>query len=167
MSGLLNAGSRRAIWGAAGGLFLAIITNGLIFGLGFGGGGGLVSGPYIDPGPVNRVIFQIVPFVWLGLFAAMGAAAALLRAPSGQLTPASMVVLCLLVNCALYPVYTNGFRSEDAGLAGNYATALLTVLAAALAWPRSRWASVLTVPVAIWVTLASIGLYATQTGRSF
>jgi hypothetical protein len=120
-----------------------------------------------NPGAINSIIYTIVPFVWLVLFAAMGAAIALLRGKSTLGRKAALPAIGLLVNCTLYPVYTIGFSSMDMGLAGNFLTAVLSALAVGIAWPISRLAALLLAPVAIWVCIASIGLVAVMTERSF
>lgn len=117
------------------------------------------------PGPVNSVIYAIVPFVWIGLFAAMGTALFALRA-RGMMRPARAVGV-LLANCALYPVYTLGFSSRALGLAGNGLTAVLAAFAIGMMVERAPRLAPLIVPVIVWVALASIGLVAVMTGRTF
>lgn len=120
-----------------------------------------------DPGPVNSFIYTIVPFVWVGLYAAIATAILILR-PIGRdaALPAAATTL-LLVNCLLYPVYTLGFSSMDLGLAGNILTALLAAFAAGAAARPAPAAALLMAPVIGWVSLASIGLVAVMTGRTF
>ena len=151
--------------GALGGMSIAILTNALIFGLGYGEGGQTISD--FEAGQINTIIFAIVPFVWLFLFAAMGAAFMEVRLAAGRFGLAGILIAILMANCALYPVYTLGFSSSDAGLLGNYATALLAIFIIGWTWPISRTAALLLIPIPIWVTLASIGLYLNQTGRPF
>ncbi|WP_290814478.1 tryptophan-rich sensory protein [Aquidulcibacter sp.] len=151
--------------GALGGMAIAIVTNALIFSLGYGEGGQEVTDR--EAGPINTLIFAIVPFVWLFLFAAMGAAIMKIRMATGEFGLGGVLIFVLMLNCALYPIYTLGFSSSDAGLFGNYATALLAVFIIAWVWPIEKTAALLIVPIPIWVTLASIGLYANETGRAF
>ncbi len=120
-----------------------------------------------DPGPVNSVIYAIVPFVWLGLFAAMATAILMLRALGREAALPTVAAVVLLVNCALYPVYTLGFQSMPLGLAGNVLTAILAAFAAGAAARLSSVAAALLLPVTIWVLLASIGLVAVMTGGQF
>jgi tryptophan-rich sensory protein len=119
------------------------------------------------PGPVNAVIYTIVPFVWIALFAAIGTAWFLLRAGGRAMAVPSMAAALLLANCALYPVYTLGFSSRELGLAGNGLTAVLAAFAIGTALERSPRAALLMAPVVIWVALASVGLVAVMTGRTF
>lgn len=156
---------RRAqlIWGGAIGLAVGVSVNLAILATGVGSDAPDAS----DPGPVNAVIYAIVPFVWVGLFAAMGTAIIMLRrlGTEGAL-PAGAATL-LLINCALYPVYTLGFQSMPLGLAGNVFTAVLAAFAVGAAARPSPRAAALLVPVIIWVSLASVGLVAVMTGNRF
>lgn len=119
--------------------------------------------PY--PGPINGVIYAIVPFVWIGLFAAMGTAMLRLRAQG--LPRQALAVGVLLANCALYPVYTLGFTSRELGLAGNGLTAVLAAFAIGIMVERAPRLALLLLPVIVWVSLASVGLVAVMTGRTF
>ncbi|MEI6487057.1 MAG: tryptophan-rich sensory protein [Sphingomonadales bacterium] len=156
---------RHSVWvrGAGLGLGLGVAIN-----LGILAAGAGTDAPgAADPGPINRLIQAIVPFVWLGLFAAMATAILILRALGrGAALPAAAAML-LLVNCALYPVYTLGFQSMPLGLAGNIFTAILAAFAAGAAARLSPLAAALLLPVTIWVSLAAIGLVAVMTGGQF
>jgi tryptophan-rich sensory protein len=123
--------------------------------------------PVVYPGPINSAIYTIVPFVWLVLFGAMGTSIALLSSKSTRERGGATPAIVLLANCGLYPIYTLGFSSMDLGLAGNILTAVLAAYAVGIAWPISRTAAVLMAPVAAWVLIASVGLVATMTGRTF
>lgn len=142
---------------------LALVINALIFGLGYG------DHPAGEPdgGPINRVIEAVVPFVWLGLFGSMGAAFWRLQHDQPRVPGAAWAVLVLVLNCAAYPAYTLGFQSRDLGMAGNAFTALLAAGCIGASWRRSRLAALAVTPVLVWVSLASVGLYAAATGRQF
>ena len=107
----------------------------------------------------------IVPFVWLGLFGAIGASMWLIQRDRDRVAGATLLVAALLANCALYPVYTLGFTSTGLGIAGNRVTALLAALAVGASWRHSRGAALLLVPVVVWVTIASVGTYLNASGR--
>ncbi len=152
---------RPAVRGSLLGAVLALGVN-LVIDLG-GWGQEPANTPW--PGPINSVIYAIVPFVWIGLFAAIGTAMFMLHT-RGLRGPA-LAAGVLLANCALYPVYTLGFSSRELGLAGNGLTAVLAAFAIGLAAERSPRTALLLFPVIVWVTLASIGLVAVMTGRTF
>ena len=157
------AGDRPAIRGS---LLGALLAFGVNLGIQLFGVGEEPAGAGY-PGPVNAVIYQIVPFVWIGLFAAIGTAWFLLRAGGRSSAVPAAAAALLLANCALYPVYTLGFSSRELGLAGNGLTAVLAAFAIGAALERCPRAALLMVPVVIWVALASIGLVAVMTGRTF
>lgn len=120
-----------------------------------------------DPGPINGIIYAIVPFVWVALFAAIGTAIMLLRDRGSDARVATWAAVLLLANCALYPVYTLGFTSMSLGLAGNIFTAVLAAFGAGASYRLVPPASALLLPVILWVSLASLGLVAVMTGGSF
>lgn len=153
----------RAAVGATGGTAVGIGVNLAILALGMDGTA--PGAPY--PGAVNTLIDTIVPFVWVVLFGAMGAAIALQHARAPDAALARQATGILLANCALYPAYTLGFTSRDAGLAGNVVTAIIAAFAAGASARPAPAAALLVAPVAVWVSLASVGLVAVMTGRTF
>ncbi len=100
----------------------------------------------------------IVGYVWLGLFAVMATAAWLVYS-SGRPTAVrdGRVVVGLMAVCLLYPVYTLGMQSVP-GLVGNFAVVGLTVAAASVIRRSSAVAAGMLVPVAVWVSVATVYL---------
>src|SRR5579883_2021730 len=91
----------------------------------------------------------VIGVVWIVLFACMGIARALA-------TEEGRLVLYLILFCAAYPLYTLGLRSQSIGLAGNLATISFALVVAWRLWRRSRPAALLLLPVAVWVSFASL-----------
>jgi tryptophan-rich sensory protein len=149
--------------GALSGAILALLVNVGI--LAFGVGDEPATAPY--PGPINTVIYAIVPFVWIALFAANAAAIVILRSYGRVARLPAAAATVLLINCALYPVYTLGFSAPLIGLAGNGLTAVLAAFAAGTSIKLAPGAAALLVPVIVWVSLASAGLVAVLIGQTF
>lgn len=142
-----------------------LLCNGLIFALGWQGStddAARQPGALAPPG-------WVIGTVWVGLFAAMGAARALLeqqmadgwlrdgRAALEALRARRLLDL-LLVNCLAYPAYTLGLSNRPLTLAGNALTILLAVIVIRAAWPASRRAVALVAPVIAWVSFASVAV---------
>jgi tryptophan-rich sensory protein len=132
---------------------LAALCNLLIVLAGWEGNDGLNAVPagweWVD---------QIVGYVWLGLFAGMATAAWLVYS-SGRPTAVrdGRVVVGLMTVCFLYPVYTLGMQAVP-GLVGNVAVLALTVAATAIIRRSSALAAGMLVPVAVWLSLATVYL---------
>ena len=101
---------------------------------------------------------QVVGFVWMALFGAMGAAAWLTyTSPGPRARFHGNLIVALIVACALYPFYTLGMRMIP-GLIGNIAVLILTAAVIALVWRTSRAAALLVTPVAVWIVIATVYL---------
>ncbi len=128
----------------------ALLINGVIFALGWGGDQARVQPWFAPPGAV-------IGSVWMVLFGLMGAARWLAASAGGPGSAgAARSVLLLAIFCALYPAYTRGLSSLEIALAGSLAT-----LAAAgwVAWrlrPVSRTAAALVAAVVLWVVFATL-----------
>jgi tryptophan-rich sensory protein len=139
--------------GVAAAVLLAALCNWLIVLAGWVGSAGSEVVPagweWVDP---------IVGYVWLGLFAGMGTAAWLAYS-SGRPTAVrdGRVVVGLMAVCFLYPVYTLGMQAVP-GLVANVAVVGLTVAAAAVIRRSSAVAAGMLVPVAVWVSVATVYL---------
>jgi tryptophan-rich sensory protein len=100
----------------------------------------------------------IVGYVWLGLFAAM-AVASWLAYTSGRPTATrdGRLVLCLMIVCILYPVYTLGLQTVP-GLVANILVLALIIATALIIRNTSLPAAGLLLPVGLWVSIATIYL---------
>ena len=146
-------------------VLLAVLANLYIFVLRpFGATQGIPIG---ETGPVGAVIGTIVPYVWLGLFAGMGAAFWLLVRKRQGMGSGAWLVVVLILLCAGYPVYTANLNQPLVALAGNGAVVAVAAIAAWRSAPVSRAAALLLLPVIGWVSLASVALVALITGQSF
>jgi tryptophan-rich sensory protein len=99
---------------------------------------------------------RIVGFVWLGLFACMGAASWLAYNSGGvNAVRDGRLLIGLLLVCLLYPVYTLGMKVIP-GLVANVVVLVLAVVVAVLVWPSSAAAAGLVAPVVVWIILATV-----------
>ena len=100
---------------------LGLLINAIVFAVLFADAAEPPSNvPFAPPGAV-------VGAVWVILFALMGASRWLLNASGEAARAAKNWIVVLLVFCFAYPFYTLGLNSEKIGLAGNIATAALTI----------------------------------------
>jgi tryptophan-rich sensory protein len=131
------------------------------------GGSGSIDQTLPQTGPLGALISNIVPFVWVGLFAGLGAAFWLVS--GGQSSPgrAGWAVLGLVGLCMVYPVLASGVSQPIIAIVGNVVTILCALLTAWVCWPVSRLASVFPALVAVWVGLATAGLVALMLGLPF
>lgn len=103
---------------------------------------------------VNRV----VGYVWLGLFAGLGAASWLaFRSRAVNAVRDGQLLIGLLVTCLLYPVYTLGMQAVP-GLVANVVVLLMAVVVAVLVRSSSMAAAALVIPVIAWISLATVYL---------
>lgn len=147
-------------------VLLAVAANAYIFAVGTPtetSSGGTIA----VTGPVGQVIATIVPFVWLFLYAGLGTAFWFVARGRPRIPAMAWAIIALLANCVAYPAYTDNLRDNDVALAGNVLTIGLAALAIGLVLPRSRAAAALIFPVIAWVSIASVGLVALMTSRTF
>lgn len=123
--------------------------------------------PIDQTGPVGGVIGTIVPFVWLFLFAGMGASFWLLVRGHQQVPSRAWLVVALVALCVGYPFYTGALNQPIIALVGNGVVLAVAALGVWRIWPVSRPAALLLVPVIAWVSLASVALIALITGQRF
>ncbi len=130
------------------------------------GGSGSIDQALPQTGPLGALISNIVPFVWVGLFAGLGAAFWLVS--GGKTSPgrAGWAVLGLVGLCMTYPVLASG-ASVPVAIVGNVVTILAAVVTAWFCWPESRLAALFPALVAVWVSLATAGLVALMLGLPF
>lgn len=131
------------------------------------GGSGSIDQTLPQTGPFGALISEIVPFVWVVLFAGLGAAFWLVNGGRRSLGRAGCAVLGLVGLCVAYPVLASQVRQPIIAIMGNLATVVCALLTAWLCWPSSRLASVFPALVAIWVSLATVGLIALMLGLPF
>ena len=131
------------------------------------GGSGSLDEALPQTGPLGRLISDIVPFVWVGLFAGLGAAYWLVAA--GQKAPgaAGLAIVGLTLLCMVYPVLASDVSNPVISIVGNIVVIVAALGTAAMAWRRSRGAAVLAGLVAVWVSLATAGLLAVLMGWPF
>jgi tryptophan-rich sensory protein len=122
------------------------------------GGSGSIDRRLPESSPLGALISAIVPFVWVGLFAALGAASWLLsrRRRGPGIEGKSVLGVGLL--CCVYPIAFSLTDNVMLTIAGNLAVCLAAMTSAALCWRRSRIAAALVIPVALWVGVATVGL---------
>lgn len=150
---------------ALGAVALAVLANlYILFARPFGATQGI---PIEETGPVGAVIGTIVPFVWLFLFAGMGTSFWLLVRGREAVPGRAWLMVVLIALCVGYPFYTASLNAPVVALIGNGVVVATAALAVWRAWPVSRLASVLVMPVIAWVSLASIALVALLTGQRF
>lgn len=127
----------------------ALLMNGLIFALGWGGDEARIEPVFAPPG-------WVIGIVWTGLFAGMGAARAQLLAKSNpKAREEGRIVVYLAVFCAAYPAYTVGLSNLAVGLAGNVLTMIAAGLTTIRLWPHSRCAAMLVFAIVPWVVFAT------------
>ncbi len=131
------------------------------------GGSGSIDQTLPKTGPLGALISDIVPFVWVGLFAGLGAAFWLVR--GGRRSPgrAGFAVIGLVVLCMVYPVLASQVSRPIIAIMGNVVTVVCAVLTAWACWPCSRLAALFPALVAIWVSFATAGLIALMLGLPF
>jgi tryptophan-rich sensory protein len=132
------------------------------------GGSGSIDATLPTTGPLGALISNIVPFVWVGLFAGLGAAFWLVSGGCKAPGRAGWAVLGLLGLCIVYPVLSSGGGvSEVIVIVGNVVIILAAVVTAWFCWPVSRLAALFPALVAVWVTLATAGVTALMLGLPF
>ena len=151
---------------AGGAVALAVLANAYIF---------IVGRPTVttsgstigQTGPFGLMIETIVPYVWLFLYAGLGTAFWLVSRGKPRIPAVAWMIVLLLLICLGYPAYTDNLRNNDIALAGNFVTIGVAALVIGLLWSQSRLAAAFIFPVIVWVSIASVGLVALMTGRSF
>jgi len=126
---------------------VAALANAVVFALNRGEDLAAPTYPFMPPG-------YVIGIVWVCLFLFLGAARWLVLGDGDRPYRGGLWIWGLLLICAAYPVYTLGLRSLDIGLAGNIATAILSIWIALHIRRRSRLAAALVSMVAVWVTFA-------------
>ncbi len=158
---------RAGLWFSVGAtVLLAATVGGALVAL-LPGGEGSLDATLPRTGPVGALIADIVAFVWIGLFAALGAAFWLVRGRQRGIGRADGGILALLALCSLYPLLASGLERPDYAIAGNMVVIAAALCVAVLCLPVSRLAAALVLPVAGWVALATAGLVAMATGARF
>jgi tryptophan-rich sensory protein len=130
-------------------LAIAVLTNGALAALGFNRAGAQKWPSFAPPGPA-------IGFVWVALFAGMGAARwfALTSGRANAKDDARSVTI-LIALCLAYPFYTHAIRGHATELCGNIVTfAYATWLVQRLA-TRSSIAAFFIGTVALWVAFAT------------
>ena len=131
-------------------LFVVLVTNGLIFGLGWD-----TSSPKTAPSLYDPPGW-FIGVVWTVLFALMGAARwRILKSGGKNAAFHARLVVGLIVFCLIYPFYTLGLRSILIGLIGNVATAIFAAWIIAQIKTSSRTAAVFVSPVVAWLSFAT------------
>lgn len=120
-------------------------------------GADLVSG---QSGAISNYLGPLVPFIWLLWFALMGLAFHIEVKRNQRVSLEASGILLLFVLCALYPVYTFGFRSLIIGLIANIFMVTLLIFLVAALWWAARIVSALLLPIAVWLVVASIWILA-------
>ncbi len=143
----------------------ALVSGALIFGL--PGGAGSIDRTLPGTGSLGELVSAIVPFVWLGLFAALGAAFWLVERGSARLTAAGGAVLGLIAVCSLYPLVASGLSDPAIAIAGNLIVLLAALGTALVCSVASGLAAGLVALVAAWVTVATMALAALALGIPF
>lgn len=128
---------------------LGVLINAIVFGILFADA----------PEPPSAVSFApsgaFIGTVWVVLFALMGVARWLLNAFGDAAKSVKNWILILLIFCFIYPFYTLGLSSEKIGLIGNLATIGLTIFVITRTWKFSKIASLMIVPMILWLIIAS------------
>lgn len=124
----------------------------------------VVSG---QSGPISNYLGPLVPFIWILWFVFMGAAFHFEVKRAKHVSIQASGILLLFALCALYPLYTFGFRSLVIGLIANMAMIVLLVFLIPALWRVERRASVLLMPIAVWLGIASIWIAADLTKVPF
>jgi tryptophan-rich sensory protein len=134
----------------------------------FPGGSGSIDQNLPMTGPLGALISNIVPFVWVGLFAGLGAAFWLVSGGRSAPGRAGWAVLGLLGLCIVYPVLSSGGGvGEIVVIVGNAVVILAAIVTAWFCWPVSRLAALFAALVAVWVSLATAGVVALMLGLPF
>lgn len=124
-----------------------------------GGTGGIDAMLQLN-GPLSELIATIVPFVWIGLFGALGAAYWLVSQPPHGPGAEAAAILLLLALCIFYPILSSGFDFVPFAILGNAIVICCALVCAMLCWPVSPLAARFVGLIAIWVGLATISLVA-------
>jgi len=131
-------------------LGLVLLMNGLIFSFGWGTGSTTHSKPWFNPPD------YLVGLVWTGLFALMAIARWMMNFPSKTSPAQARNWITLLIGfCLLYPLYSLALNSFIGGLIGNLATIVFASFTIVRVWSISQLASVLIMPVVLWVAIAT------------
>ena len=133
----------------------------------FPGGSGSIDQALPQTGPLGALISNIVPFVWVGLFAGLGAAFWLVAGGEESPGRAGWWIIGLLGLCVLYPVLSAGVSLPMIVIIGNIVTVVVALITAWACWPKSRLAALFPALVAVWVSLATAGIFAIVLGLSF
>lgn len=118
-------------------------------------------------GPISSILGPLVPFIWIILFGFMGAASYFFEKSNNFINKKANLIQFLIVLCAIYPIYTLGFRSELIGLYGNLTTLISSIFLIKHLWIKSLISALLIMPTTIWLILASIWLSYEVLGLSF
>ncbi|MDX2266027.1 MAG: TspO/MBR family protein [Hyphomicrobiales bacterium] len=122
-----------------------LITNGLVFGLGFDSASAATTPRLAPPG-------WVIGLVWVGLFAIMGVIYARVARPGSALR---WLLIALAAFSLAYPFYTEGLSNLQTAFIGNIVTLAVTL---AIAWRLSRedrTAGALLLPMSAWLTFAT------------
>ena len=136
---------------AGGYVALALLLNGLVFGLGWNATGVTrqASQPWFAPPG------WAIGLVWTLLLAGMGAADALLSARLPGAARTRLLGRVLALDCLAYPFYALATDSVWAGFAGNVGTAVLAAIVAVSAYSQDRRAALAFALVALWSSYAT------------
>ena len=144
----------RILWNVCGAVGFVTALNAVIFALGLSELDAENRGRLFEPIPG-----AFIGGVWTVLFALMGFARGRLVAQTGRAArEAALSITLLIVACAVYPIYTLGFRNEQLGLAGNLATIALSVWVTRRVALADRITAIAPVAVIAWVCFATVYL---------
>lgn len=141
---------------AMGAIAASVVSVLLIFV--FPGGAGSLDESLPKIGAFGRLISDIVPFVWVGLFSGLGAAYWLVTSKSRQIGSAGLAILALVALCMVYPVAAADTARPLIAIVGNLVTVAAVLWTATLVWSRSKLGAGLVALVALWVCIATVGL---------
>jgi tryptophan-rich sensory protein len=98
----------------------------------------------------------LIAMVWVVLFITMGLARWRLRkSDKPGASAAGGWMLALIIFCALYPIYTNGFSNMAVGFCGNIATIFLSIFVIRKIPDAERRCKISPFLVIIWLFFAS------------
>lgn len=147
-------------------LFLAAIVSVALIVL-LPGGEGSIDQLLPSAGPLGALISTVVPYVWLALFAGLGAAFWLVQGTAPNLTWAGGSLLLLVALCSVYPMVGAGLTEPSFAIVGNIAVIIAALIVQGLCRPVSRKAALLVTPVWVWASIATAGLVALELGLQF
>jgi tryptophan-rich sensory protein len=147
-------------------LFLAALVSVTLIVL-LPGGEGSIDQLLPDSGPLGALISTIVPYVWLALFAGLGAAFWLVQGTAPHMTRAGWSVIGLLALCSVYPMLGAGLTEPSFAVVGNAAVIIAALIVEGICRPVSCKADWLVTPVWVWVSIATAGLVALELGLPF